>query len=84
MGRPKGAQNKATAEIKKLAQAHADTAIAELARLATKAESEAARVAAIRELLDRGYGKATQPVSGDDDGPPIQHKMLIGWQIPNG
>jgi hypothetical protein len=33
-------------------------AIAELARLATQAESEAARVAAIKELLDRGYGRA--------------------------
>ena len=39
-------------------------AIAELARLATRAESEAARVAAIKELLDRGYGRAVQPIEG--------------------
>jgi hypothetical protein len=32
-------------------------AIKELARLATKARSETSRLAAIRELLDRGYGK---------------------------
>jgi hypothetical protein len=31
---------------------------------ATKAESEAVRVAAIREMFDRGFGKATQPVEG--------------------
>jgi hypothetical protein len=29
-----------------------------------KAESEAARVIAIKELLDRGYGKAMQPIQG--------------------
>jgi hypothetical protein len=32
-------------------------AIAELARLAVKAKSATARIAAIRELLDRGYGQ---------------------------
>lgn len=66
-GRKKGVPNKATAEIKALAQVHGARMIAELARLATKAESEQARVAAIRELLDRGYGKATQPLSGPED-----------------
>ena len=30
----------------------------------TQADSETACVAAIKELLDRGYGKATQPIAG--------------------
>jgi len=34
---------------------------------------EAARVSAARELLDRGYGKSVQPISGPDEG-PIQHE----------
>jgi hypothetical protein len=38
--------------------------IKELASLATHAESEAARVAACREILDRPYGKAMQPIQG--------------------
>ena len=63
-GRKKGTPNKVTAEIKELAQQYGPEAIAELARLATKAESEAARVAAIKELLDRGYGRAVQPIEG--------------------
>jgi hypothetical protein len=64
-GRKKGTPNKVTAEIKQLAQQYAPEAIAELARLAaTKAESEAARVAAIKEFLDRGYGRAVQPIEG--------------------
>jgi len=63
-GRKKGTPNKVTAEIKQLAQQYGPEAIAELARLATQAESEAARVAAIKELLDRGYGRAVQPIEG--------------------
>jgi hypothetical protein len=63
-GRKKGTPNKVTAEIKGLAQKYGPEPIAELARLATKAESEAARVAAIKELLDRGYGRAVQPIEG--------------------
>src|SRR5262245_58219601 len=63
-GRKKGTPNKVTAEIKQLAQQYGPEAIAELARLATQAESEAARVAAIKELLDRGYGRAAQPIEG--------------------
>jgi hypothetical protein len=63
-GRKKGTPNKVTAEIKELAQKYGHEPVAELARLATKAESEAARVAAIKELLDRGYGRAVQPIEG--------------------
>jgi hypothetical protein len=33
-----------------------------LARLALKAKNETARIAAIRELLDRGYGRPRQAV----------------------
>lgn len=68
-GRPRGSLNKATKELKLLAQEHCPAAMGELARLATGAESETARVAAIKELFDRGYGKAVQAISGPNDGP---------------
>ena len=58
-GRKAGVPNKATADVKAIARSYAPDAIRELARLAMNAESEAARVAAIRELLDRAYGKST-------------------------
>jgi hypothetical protein len=61
-GRKKGTPNKVTVEIKELAQKYGPEAIAKLARLATKAES----VAAIKELLDRGYGRAVQPIRQHD------------------
>jgi hypothetical protein len=76
-GRKKGVPNKRTAEIKALAQEYGAPAIARLAQLSglvegmPGAESDAAQIAAIRELLDRGYGKAAQPISGDPDGAPL-------------
>jgi len=36
----------------------------------------AARVAAANALLDRGWGKATQPIAGDETSGPI----VIRWQ----
>ena len=64
-GRQKGTPNKATADIKALAQVHAPQALEELARLASEATSEQARVAAIKEILDRAYGKSKQSVELD-------------------
>lgn len=66
-GRKKGVPNKATAEVKALAQRYAPAALKELARLSTKAESETARVAAAGMILDRAYGKATQPMQHSVD-----------------
>lgn len=71
-GRQKGTPNKANADIKALARQYSGSALKELARLATSAKGEAARVAAIKEILDRAYGKPTQPLSGDDDAPAIR------------
>jgi hypothetical protein len=68
-GRRAGTPNKATRELKDLARPYAPTAIKELARLAVRAESEQARVSAIKELFDRGFGKATQAV---------QHSGTVG------
>lgn len=68
-GRKKGVPNKATADIKALAQKYAPEAMSELARLATEAENEGARVSAIKELFDRGYGKAKQLIGSDPDAP---------------
>src|SRR5882724_11447954 len=55
-----GGRPKVLGEVQELARQYAPTAIVELARLALKAKSETARIAAIRELLDRGYGRSRQ------------------------
>jgi hypothetical protein len=78
-GRRAGVPNKITAEIKELAQQYAPAALKELARLSTAAKMEAARVAAIKEILDRAYGKATQPteLAGKDGAPLVQPVINI-------
>jgi hypothetical protein len=52
-------------EIGTLARQQCPAAIQRLAYLAQHAESEAAQVAACNSLLDRGLGKAVQPVVSD-------------------
>jgi hypothetical protein len=64
---------KAPTEIKSLARAFTEKAVNVLAGIMQQEESPpAARVAAATALLDRGWGKPTQPVSGDDDAPPVR------------
>jgi hypothetical protein len=80
-GRPKGALGKVNAAIKvsirDAAAAYGPRMIEALAELAFNSESEAVRVSAIREILDRGFGRAPQPIDGDGDGGAI--KMEISW-----
>lgn len=68
-GRPKGALNKATKDIKELARAHGPEVIEGFWRLFKEADSDAAKIAAGKEILDRAYGKASQPIAGDEDSP---------------
>lgn len=69
-----GGRPKVLVDVQKLARQHVPAAIAELARLAVKAKSETARIAACRELLDRGYGKSRQAldIAPDRGADPIQ------------
>jgi len=65
--------SKTPTEIKSLARAHTDTAIRVLAGIMNEAGApHAARVSAATSLLDRGWGKPTQPIAGDDDAPPVK------------
>ena len=71
-GRVAGTPNKATAEIKDAARVHGPECIELLWTLARTSETDGTRVAAIKEILDRGYGKATQLIGGDEDAPIVQ------------
>lgn len=68
-GRPKGAVNKATKDIKEIARSFTPKAMETLVALLGRDDSPAAQLGAARELLDRGYGKASQPIAGDEDAP---------------
>jgi len=68
-----GGRPKVLGEVQELARLHAPSAITELARLALRARSETARIAAIRELLDRGYGRPRQAMEiSAPAGDPLQ------------
>lgn len=75
-GRVKGTPNKVTAEVKDICRQHAPKIIQELVRLATKADTAAARIAASKEILDRAYGKAPQTIAGDTEN-PLQLKTRL-------
>lgn len=86
-GRGKGSLNKNTKEIKALAREYGPEAVKKLASLAgllggPGSESEATQVAAIKELLDRGYGKATTIIAGDEGEAPVQVSMKVKFVRP--
>lgn len=59
-GRKPGKLGKAKRELADMAKQHAPAALKTLADIATKGESEAARVSAATAILDRGYGRPPQ------------------------
>lgn len=71
-GRQKGSLNKITADVKVLAQEYGEEAIKALVEIVRDGDApHAARVSAVKEILDRGYGKASQSVelTGAKGGP---------------
>ena len=64
-GRKKGTPNHATVEIKELARSHCADAIAKIVSLMHSAVNEQVQMAAAKELIDRGYGKAVQAIEAD-------------------
>src|SRR6516162_8456026 len=66
-GRPKG-----FAEVRELAREHTVAAIKKLVSIMTTGQSEQAQLRAANSLLDRGWGKPTQPIGGDYEAPPVR------------
>ncbi|WP_207915783.1 hypothetical protein [Paraburkholderia sp. BL9I2N2] len=67
-----------TADIKALAQSFGAEAIQTLVSIAQASESDQAKISAVKELLDRGYGKAVQAmeIAGKDGAPAVQIKIV--------
>ena len=81
-GKPKGYKAPHTLEasaakkrIIELVSARVDELTSKLFELAF---SEKGDIGAIKELLDRAFGKPMQPIVGDDEEPPIQIDLNIG------
>ncbi len=67
-----GGVSKIPPEVRELARKHTKAAIDKLATIMNKGQSEQAQISAASILLDRGWGKPTQPISGDDHAPAIK------------
>lgn len=67
--------------IQSFARSHTDTAIKTLAGLMTNVEvPAAARVAAARELIDRGWGKPPQAITGEDGEGPVGLSLTVKFE----
>jgi HEAT repeat protein len=75
-GRPKEA-----AAVKELAREHGPRAISRLAELLEDPDGRTATAAA-KELLDRGYGRPAQSITGPNEG-PIQVESLVRVYLPD-
>jgi hypothetical protein len=74
-GRKPRVPNKTGGEIREIARQFGPAVIQRLAQLADlipgeRADSHAVQIAAMKELLDRGYGRATTILAGDSEAPP--------------
>lgn len=80
-GRVAGTPNKANAALREMARQYTVEALEALVAVLREGESEQAKISAANAILDRGYGKPSQPVDGDGEGGaiPVAHLIeLIG------
>lgn len=73
-GRPKVPEN--IGELRALARSYTEEAIATLATVMATGGGPA-RVVAANALLDRGWGKAAQIITGDEDGGAVRHTVRV-------
>ncbi len=78
-GRVKGVPNKATTEIRALAQQYGENAILKLAGMMNRCKDNDIVVRCAQILLDRGYGRPAQAIHhADHEGGPLRlHDMGI-------
>lgn len=74
-----GGRPKALLDVIRLARQETEASLKTLAKIRDSEDAPApARVAASTALLDRGWGKPTQPIDGDGQGGPI--KTVVAWE----
>jgi len=67
-GRPKG-----LTQVRELARTHTEAAISALVKIMQKEDAaDQAIISAAVALLDRAWGRPTQPIAGDDEMPSIK------------
>lgn len=78
-GNPSG-RPKIIGYVRELARAHTEGAVNTLVTISEDVTApQSARVSAATALLDRGWGKPSQPVDGDGEGGPIGLSVAVKW-----
>lgn len=72
-GNPSG-RPKDVGHVREIARKHTEAAISALVEIVANGKPDRARVAAAEAILDRGYGRPTQPIEGGDQ--PIRFHDL--------
>ncbi len=86
-GNPSGRPKTTLADgrsLREISREHTDTEIATLVKIMKDDEAPpAARANAAGQILDRGWGRPTQPISGDADMPPLSFTTapmeVVAW-----
>ena len=74
-----GGRPKEVGEVRDLARQYTPAAIAALEGvMSSPTAPAAARVAAAEALLNRAWGKPTQPLAGDEDAGPV--RIVCSWR----
>jgi hypothetical protein len=76
-GRKVGVLNKVTPDMRALARDYSPKAFENLVWLSEHADTHAVQLSAIKELLDRAYGKALQALDGNGLGGPVN--VTVRW-----
>ena len=80
-GRPSGAANKATSELKlnlsELAHEYTHDALNTLVKVIQSSQSDSARIAAATAILDRGYGRPTKTTSLEVNAPFVPTRIEL-------
>ena len=80
-GRPAGAANKATSELKlnlsELAREYTYDALDALVKVMQSSQSDSARIAAATAILDRGYGRPTKTTLLEVNAPLMPTKIRL-------
>jgi hypothetical protein len=79
-GRPSGPEK---IELRDRIRARETDIVERLFHLAFHAQSEKAQVGSLRELLDRGWGRSFQPVTGADGLGPVMLQFCTGVATPD-
>ena len=80
-GRPAGAVNKATSELKlnlsELAREYTNDALDTLVEVMQSSQSDSARIAAATSILDRGYGRPIKTASLEVNTPFVPTEIRL-------